>query len=430
MIVLRSILYFTAAVFVFLFFFSFARRRNQLATLFSLEALAVIVYAVGYAFELGSTSAEEVRFWLKFEYFGLPFIPAFWFLLTYKANSGKSPPFYFCLAVLAIPALTLFFSATNDYHHFHYRNVSINATPGGFVAQLDKGPWYYVFVVYSNLIMAVTLVVFFLQWKKSGLGRESRSFWMMLGSLLVIVFELLYLFGFSPYNIDLTALGLFGAALFQAVAIFRFDFLKSDAIVKDIVFSGISEGILTVDAKGRISDFNAAGAKIFPWLSPDCIGKKLADFKDGSMLDFRAGGRRDIKISRDEKTRYFSVRATDLVDKGKNAGKVYMFKDVTTRRRVMRTLYRFANYDTLTKVFNRRRLFDDAEREIARIARYGQRVALLMLDLDHFKVVNDQYGHQAGDAVLVEVSRVLKKRIRAADILGRYGGEEFLILLV
>ena len=388
------------------------------------------MYAIGYAFELGSTGVEEVRFWLKFEYFGLPFIPAIWFLLTYKASSGKSPPFFFSLAVLAIPVLTLFFSATNDYHHFYYRNVSINATPGGFIAQLDKGPWYYVFVVYSNLIMAITLVVYFLQWKRSGQGTKSRSFWMMAGSLFVIIFELLYLFGFSPYNIDLTAFGLFGASLFQAVAIFRFDFLKSDALVKDIVFSGISEGILTVDVKGRISDFNAAGAKIFPWLSPDCIGKKLVDFKDGGALDFSAGRRREIKISRDGKTSYFNVRVTDLDDKGKNVGKVYMFKDVTTLRRVLRTLYRFANYDALTRVFNRRRLFDDAEKEVSRSVRYGQRVSLLMLDLDHFKTVNDVYGHQAGDAVLAEVAQVLKKRIRASDILGRYGGEEFMIILV
>ena len=430
MIILRSILYFTAMVFIILLFFSFARRRNQLATLFSLEALVIIVYAVGYAFELGSTDVEEVRFWLKVEYFGLPFIPALWFLLTYKANSGKSPPFFFCLATLAIPVLTLFFSATNDYHHFYYRNVSINATPGGFIAQLDKGPWYYVFVVYSNLIMAITLIVYVLQWIKSGLGTKSRSFWMMAGSLFVIVLELLYLFGFSPYDIDLTGIGLFGASLFQAVAIFRFDFLKSDALVKDIVFSGISEGILIVDANGRISDFNAAGARIFAWLSPDCIGKKLSDFKDSEAFDLCAGRRSEIKVSRGGKTNYFSVKMTDLDDEGKIVGKVYMFKDVTALRRVMKKLYRFANYDMLTKVFNRRRLFDDAEKEISRSIRYGQRISLLMLDLDYFKTVNDMHGHQAGDAVLAEVAQVLKKRVRASDIVGRYGGEEFMIVLV
>jgi diguanylate cyclase (GGDEF)-like protein len=430
MIVLRGILYLTAGVFVFLFFVSLARRRNQLAALYSLEALVIIIYATGYAFELGSATAEEVRFWLKLEYFGLPFIPAFWFLLTYKASSGKSAPFFFCFLVLVIPVLTVFFSATNDYHHFYYQNVSINATPGGFIAQLDKGPWYYVFVAYSNLIMAITLVVYFLQWRKSGLGTGNRSFWMMAGSLFVIFFEFLYLFGFSPYDIDLTPFGLFGAALFQAVAIFRFDFLKSDALIKDIVFSGISEGILTVDAKGRISDFNAACARIFSWLSPDCIGKKLADFKDGAALSFPSGRQREIKISRGEGVSYFSVRMTNLVDKGKEAGKVFMFKDETALRRVMKTLYRFANYDTLTKIFNRRRLFDDAEKEISRVVRYGKRVSLLMLDLDYFKTINDRYGHQAGDSVLIEVARVLKKRVRTSDLLGRYGGEEFMIVLL
>lgn len=430
MIFLRGLLYATAVVFCFLFFYCLAHRRNQLSPLFSLMSLAIIVYAAGYAFELGSKNVEEIKFWLKFEYFGLPFIPSFWLLFAYKFQFKREPPFHGFVIVLLIPILTIFLSATNDYHHLYYRSVSVIVANGQLYAQLDKGPWYWVFVIYSNTMIALSLVSFFKQWKSSKLGIASRSFWMMLGAAWVGLLELLYLVGLAPHNIDLTAFGFLGAALFDAVAIVRYDFLKSDELVKDIVFSGINEGILILDDEERISDYNAAGGRVFPWLNSDSIGKKLSDLPEGAALEQAVSRRKVLRLTRDGKGRYFEVKMTQLLDKKKVVGKVFMFQDVTALHRVLRKLYRLANYDTLTKIFNRRRFFDDAEKEVSRIARYGGQISLLMIDLDLFKDVNDLYGHQAGDTVLAEVAQTLKRRIRASDILGRYGGEEFVIILV
>ena len=85
--------------------------------------------------------------------------------------------------------------------------------------------------------------------------------------------------------------------------------------------------------------------------------------------------------------------------------------------------------DGLTGLFNRRHFFNLAEIELSRALRYGLEVSLIMLDLDHFKKVNDTYGHQAGDNVLIVTAQILRRRLRAADIAARYGGEEFVILL-
>ena len=90
---------------------------------------------------------------------------------------------------------------------------------------------------------------------------------------------------------------------------------------------------------------------------------------------------------------------------------------------------RLAAQDALTGVANRRALMLALERELALAARQRTPLALLMLDIDHFKKVNDQYGHLAGDHVLRHVVGVLAQRQRAQDLLGRYGGEEFMLLL-
>lgn len=85
--------------------------------------------------------------------------------------------------------------------------------------------------------------------------------------------------------------------------------------------------------------------------------------------------------------------------------------------------------DGLTGLYNHKYMFERVEMEISEVKRYEKIFSLIMLDVDFFKKVNDTYGHQVGDTVLMEVAHVLKKGLRDVDILGRYGGEEFMIIL-
>ena len=88
-----------------------------------------------------------------------------------------------------------------------------------------------------------------------------------------------------------------------------------------------------------------------------------------------------------------------------------------------------ATHDTLTGVWNRGSILEMLEREVWRSRREGASLGLLIADLDHFKSVNDTYGHLAGDAVLRDVTRRMQADVRPYDAVGRYGGEEFLVLL-
>ena len=87
-----------------------------------------------------------------------------------------------------------------------------------------------------------------------------------------------------------------------------------------------------------------------------------------------------------------------------------------------------AMYDSLTGLLNRAVFFDLFQKEVARAQRYETPLALIMADLDNFKDTNDRYGHLAGDVVLVEAARRLRSSLRVSDSIGRYGGEEFVIV--
>ena len=106
--------------------------------------------------------------------------------------------------------------------------------------------------------------------------------------------------------------------------------------------------------------------------------------------------------------------------------KAYDFEEALRRQDEMRQL---AETDPLTGLFNRRAFRERLTRELDRAERYSGVVSCLMLDIDHFKILNDTYGHALGDRVLTQLAELLKREQRAMDVLARLGGEEFVVLL-
>lgn len=94
-----------------------------------------------------------------------------------------------------------------------------------------------------------------------------------------------------------------------------------------------------------------------------------------------------------------------------------------------RQLVELATIDDLTRLYNRRYFFERFKQEMERARRYNRPLSCIILDIDHFKTVNDTFGHLSGDQVLMDIGRILKKNCRQSDLAGRYGGEELIILL-
>ncbi|NJN43732.1 MAG: diguanylate cyclase [Anaerolineae bacterium] len=116
-------------------------------------------------------------------------------------------------------------------------------------------------------------------------------------------------------------------------------------------------------------------------------------------------------------------------DEGVTTHYVGVKEDITERKRAEQKLIHFATIDALTNIYNRRHMFALGERVFEQAKRYERSLAALMIDVDHFKMVNDLYGHAIGDKVLGRVAQYFKEHIRSMDILGRYGGEEFVIIM-
>lgn len=130
----------------------------------------------------------------------------------------------------------------------------------------------------------------------------------------------------------------------------------------------------------------------------------------------------------DGEWRWFEIRARNLVDDPDVNGFVLLSRDVTELRHAQEQLSHQATHDPLTKLPNRILFQELGEQALARADRDGTLIAVLFLDLDRFKRVNDTHGHQVGDALLVEVAHRLRSCVRRGDVVARFGGDEFVVL--
>jgi len=215
-------------------------------------------------------------------------------------------------------------------------------------------------------------------------------------------------------------------------------FKESSEYLQYIIDSSL-DVIITVNEKREITKFNRAAEKVFGYTAQEVLGKhaEMLYLKPEEGIDVHASilqtGRYmgEIEnISKDGDIFPSFLSASMLKDDSGNfLGIMGISRDITDVKRAERALKRAATIDKLTQVYNRHTFEDLIEKEIDRASRYNSPMSLVMFDLDHFKMINDTYGHSAGDVVLRSVSGLVKGHIRSSDSLGRWGGEEFMLLL-
>lgn len=176
------------------------------------------------------------------------------------------------------------------------------------------------------------------------------------------------------------------------------------------------------------SEEEISNLNIFNLIHPDCIPHCMTLFKDimeGKLISsietvFVAKNGTNIILEGSINTKF---------ENGKPVSTRGIFRNITERKKLEDALKIAATIDKLTDIYNRRKFEDILKQEIERAKRYKSPLSLLMLDLDHFKNINDTYGHQVGDYVLKTIADIVKNNIRTIDFFGRWGGEEFMILL-
>lgn len=218
------------------------------------------------------------------------------------------------------------------------------------------------------------------------------------------------------------------------------------------LLDSLHDGVYFVDCERRITYWNKGAEQLTGYLAAEVIGKHCFDNllmhvdDQGCALCLTGcplartivdGERREAEVYFRHKLGHrvpVCVRVSPIVDSaGAIVGAVEVFSDVTAKKNTERRvgeLETLAFCDSLTGVPNRRYVEMKVEQAIQEVEQFGRSIGLLMIDVDHFKQVNDRYGHGAGDDVLKAVCKTLGHSLRSGDTVGRWGGEEFLVIVM
>ncbi len=205
---------------------------------------------------------------------------------------------------------------------------------------------------------------------------------------------------------------------------------------RDLVLSQFQDPIVVLDARGRVVDVNEAARRKLGLRPYGDLPVVLGTLWASRPAPPDAPAPLVVLEGDQGEKRTYEVTLTRLDDAEKLGRAALLLRDVTVKERMQRELERayadlgrLARTDPLTGLANRRHFMETLEQEVERLDRYGRPLAVVSLDLDHFKSVNDTHGHAAGDEVLREVSRVLHSVCRDMDLAARMGGEELALLL-
>ena len=217
---------------------------------------------------------------------------------------------------------------------------------------------------------------------------------------------------------------------------------RKESALSSRIFNETNEGVIITNSEGNITNINPAFSAITGFSRKDVIGKNAnilnsgrqgPDFYNAMWKAIHEKGHWQGEVWNRKKSGELYAELLSISslknDEGKVLHHVGIFTDITLSKQQQETLELMAHYDVLTKLPNRVLFADRFSQAIAHSKRTKSLLAICFLDLDHFKPVNDTYGHEVGDRLLVEVAKRIQLIIREEDTVSRQGGDEFAILL-
>ena len=391
-------------------------------------------------------------FWQNIGYIGVVGLPTTFFIYSLQINDlGSWINRRTRLVFLIEPLMTLLLLWTDPFHNLffagqRFKNVSmINS----------GGPWFWINTAYSyGMILASFILIFRGIFRTNGIFRKQLIL-VMVGSTILPAANLYTLF-VRPIlpGLDITPLLFTFQGIFLLIGLFAFSIFDLAPVAKTTLIETMPEGLIVIDLFKRVVDINHSALTLLNLQRADVAGRPVEcvytfwpNLREALNNRGVAPGHTQVVFG----YHTMDVNWTPIRDRnGRRTGELVTWREITQTLKaevelelankklkeqlnqiqsLQTVLKEQAVRDPLTGLFNRRYLDNHLAREIARADRKNYPVCMIMVDMDGFKQRNDTYGHDFGDALLVEFCQVLNEHIRRDDVLIRLGGDEFLILM-
>lgn len=412
------------------------RMRSVRGTIYlSLLSLCGAVYSLGYSLEISSQTFEWALFWLRIQYLGIPWIPSLLILFCLDYAGKEEKGFHAARAALVfIPLTVLLAQYSNSLHGLFYREIWMSEGSLFPLLHFTRGPVYWLHAAYLFISVIIANVIFTLLLGNAHKAYRPQGLVMLGASLIPWIGFILYSGGIFPSGIDPNPLFLaLGASVFY-YGLCRLRFFDLVPLARADLFDLMPDAALVLDGEQRLLDHNRAARQYFDKTSL-VVGSNLEVVFSHwpELLQALAAGEKEIPTIIKAKTETVDwVRLQTVIYRSSAAlvtGRLVILQDMSGQVRAEKKLKKQAVTDELTGIGNRRSLNEKLQREIAHSFAEETALSLLLIDVDHFKEVNDRYGHSTGDLYLKALAKLIRKRLRTGDLAARIGGEEFAVIL-
>ncbi|MFK7160201.1 diguanylate cyclase [Marinospirillum sp. MEB164] len=399
--------------------------------------LCAATYSVGLGLEALSHNLDQAWWWSRVQYLGIPWISPLILLLVLQfcGYALNTPAARVGLSLMfSFSALVMLAHWTSPGHDWYYLNIQLAHWHKIGIVQFTPGGLYQVFSVYYLGASFFSLLILALRSMEVKGVLRRQTLIVLLGISIPLAFNLSYLFHWTPEQLDITPLAFALGTLPLAYGLFVKRLLDLQPIAMRRVFRSMPIGCLVTDQRGLLLDYNPAARQIFPLLTEQLIGEPLAEHLPAELelVNKLQQGKRLDRLDQPwtlDGQHFYRAEITTLYDATGPVGRLVMIHNVTEHYWAEKALRQLAERDSLTHLLNRRS-FDEQFTLLSHSSEcYRQPLALILLDIDHFKQLNDTQGHQQGDQALIAVAQCLNELQRPQDIVARYGGEEFVLLL-
>ncbi|HHT46301.1 MAG TPA: diguanylate cyclase, partial [Firmicutes bacterium] len=338
------------------------------------------------------------------------------------------------LLLFSVPVITFFIRLTNSWHHLFYTKWEVRQLFGYYSLYMERGFWYYVNISYTILCLLLTVIIYFMGYLRNKVGYTKSHFMVFLfASLLPLIGIVLILFAFEDWSIDYSALIMPVSLLIISYGILKYDFLEIRTLARETIFENNFIGMVVLGPGKRIIDYNKAAEKFFEAINISLNNYPIESIlaREPKLLEiFESEVRRDFSLVIDGEERFFEIDVVPLGDPHDGNTRILKsIRDVSEERKIQEKLKFLATTDSLSGLYNRAEFMNLAQREFALAKRNNEELSLLIMDLDNFKIINDTFGHAAGDEMIREMGSIIMSSFRKTDIAGRIGGEEFAVVL-
>ncbi len=390
------------------------RGSKELIVLFSFILIASVTSLLETLFVTFNTKLL-LRNLSQIGYFFIP-SASFNFVSVYT-NSSKKVSKILRLSFFMYALICVILIFTNNLHHImrvsvildSANNIKVNQTLIGMIA------------VSLNTVISLTGLTFLWIFKqRSSKTSRSQILYVFIGFLIpvLLTYSKSAIFGIIGFNLP-TSTSFLAGIIFILIGMYKYDFLVITPLARDWVIDEIGVGMVFMDRDNRIVDLNRY-ARNLPWNVEEVIKSETSWL---NAINSRDDEYLEIKID----DMYYSIKTHNLNKKEKTLGNVSLISDITKEKRRQIDLAFKAERDSMTNILNR----ESFKEKVAEFLKTpGEKnCCLILIDIDKFKTINDSYGHIVGDNVIKKVVTIIKNSCRDSDLVGRLGGDEFIIFI-